>query len=127
MPEEVLRLTGSGCWDFPPLTDSEITYWETHKHLLKEKGKFLSSLHKELKQSEMKLQEIEKKMKQIPYFLRFIKKIANIETEENIEKTSTEETIQRLKIYIKNVEEDLIKTRPRMGQRATSRSSKSTS
>ena len=127
MHEEVVRLTGSGCWDFPPLTVTEITYWETHIYLLKEKGKFLSSLHKELKQSEMKLQEIEKKMKQIPYFLRFIKKIANIETEENIEKTSTEETIQRLKIYIKNVEEDLIKTRPRMGQRATSRSSKSTS
>ena len=126
MPEEVLRLTGSGCWDFPPLTDSEITYWETHRHLLKERGKFLSSLHKELKHSEIKLQEIEKKIKQIPYFLRFIKKIANVETEENIEKTSAEETIQRLKIYIKNFEEDLVKTRPKMGERATNRSSKST-
>ena len=47
MHEEVVRLTGSGCWDFPPLTVTEITYWETHIYLLKEKGKFLSSLHKE--------------------------------------------------------------------------------
>jgi len=122
MHEEVLRLTGSGCWDFPPLTDSEITYWETHIYLLKEKGKFLSSLHKELKEAEMNLEEIEKKIKQIPYFLRLIKKIANIQIEENIAKTSIEETIKRLKIHIKNVEEDLIKTRPRMGESATNRS-----
>jgi len=54
--------------------------------------------------------------------LRLIKKTANIQIEENIEKTSIEETIKRLKIYIKNVEEDLIKTRPRMGERTTSRS-----
>ena len=122
MHEEVLRLTGSGCWDFPPLTDSESTYWETHIYLLKEKGKFLSSLHKELKEAEMNLEEIEKKIKQIPYFLRLIKKIANIQIEENIAKTSIEETIKRLKIHIKNVEEDLIKTRPRMGESVTNRS-----
>ena len=122
MHEEVLRLTGSGCWDFPPLTDSEITYWETHIYLLKEKGKFLSSLHKELKEAEMNLEEIEKKIRQIPYFVRLIKKIANIQIEENIAKTSIEETIKRLKIHIKNVEEDLIKTRPRMGESATNRS-----
>ncbi len=127
MHEEVVRLTGSGCWDFPPLTVTEITYWETHIYLLKEKGKFLSSLHKELKQAEINLQEIEKKIKQIPHFLRLIKKIANIQIEENIEKRSIEETIKRLKIHIKNVEEDLIKTRPRMGESATSRSIKSTS
>jgi len=122
MHEEVVRPTGSGCWDFPPLTVTEITYWETHIYLLKEKGKFLSSLHKELKQAEMNLEEIEKKIRQIPYFLRLIKKIANIKIEENIEKTSIEEIIKRLKIHIKNVEEDLIKTRPRMGESATNRS-----
>ena len=75
----------------------------------------------------MKLEEIEKKMRQVPCFLRLIKKIANIQIEENIEKTSIEETIQRLKTYIKNVEEDLIKTRPRMGERASSHFIKSTS
>ena len=127
MHEEVVRLTGSGCWDFPPLSVTEITYWETHIYLLKEKGKFLSSLHKELKQAEMILEEIEKKIRQIPYFLRLVKKIANIQIEENIEKRSIEETIKRLKIHIKNVEEDLIKTRPRMGESATSRSIKPTS
>ena len=126
MREEVLRLTGSGCWDFPPLTDSEIAYWENHRYLLKEKGKFLSTLHKELKQAEVNLEEIEKKIKQIPYFLRLTKKAANIQIEENIEKTSIEETIRTLKIYIKNVEEDLIKIRQRMSERATSRSTEST-
>ena len=122
MHEEVVRLTGSGCWDFPPLTVTEITYGETHIYLLKEKGKFLSSLHKELNQAEMILEEIEKKIKQIPYFLRLIKKTANIQIEENIEKTSIEETITRLKSYIKILEEDLIDNHPRMGERATNRS-----
>ena len=119
MHKEGLQLTGSGCWDVPFLNASDITSSGIREYLHKYKEKFLLSLHKELNQAEENLKEIDKK---IPYFLGLIKKITNNQIEENIEKTSIEETIKRLKIYIKNVEEDLIKTRPRMGESATSRS-----
>ena len=119
MHKEGLQLTGSGCWDVPFLNAADITSSGIREYLHKYKEKFLLSLYEELNQVEENLQEIDKK---IPYFLGLIKKITNTQIEENIEKTSIEETIKRLKIYIKNVEEDLIKTRPRMGESVTSRS-----
>ena len=123
MHKEGLQLTGSGCWDVPFLNASDITSWGIREYLRKYKEKFLLSLHKELKQAEEKLQEIDKK---IPYFSRLIKKITNNQIEENIEKTSMEETITRLKSCIKILEEDLINNHPRMSERATSRSNQST-
>ena len=71
MHEEVVRLTGSGCWDVPFLNASDITSWGIREYLRKYKEKFLLSLHKELNQAEENLQEIDKK---IPYFLSLIKK-----------------------------------------------------
>ena len=120
MQKEGLRLTGSGCWDVPFLNASDITNWGIREYLRKYKEKFLLSLYKELNQAEENLQEIDKK---IPYFSRLIKKITNNQIEENIEKTSMEETIMRLKSCIKVLEEDLIDNHPRMSERATNRSS----
>ena len=123
MHKEGLQLTGSGCWDVPFLNASDITNWGIREYLRKYKEKFLLSLHKELNQAEENLQEIDKK---IPYFLSLIKKIKNNQIEENIEKTSIEETITRLKSCIKILEEDLIDNHPRMSERAASRSTEST-
>ena len=123
MHKDGLRLTGSGCWDVPFLNASDITNWGIRAYLRKYKEKLLLSLHKELNQAEKNLQEIDKK---IPYFLRLIKKITNNQIEENIERTSIEETITRLKSCIKILEEDLINNHPRVGERVTNRSNSST-
>ena len=123
MHKEGLQLTGSGCWDVPFLNASDITSSGIREYLHKYKEKFLLSLYEELNQVEENLQEIDKK---IPYFLGLIKKITNNQIEENIEKTSMEETITRLKSCIKILEEDLIDNHLRMSERATSRSTEST-
>ena len=123
MHKEGLQLTGSGCWDVPFLNASDITNWGIREYLRKYKEKFLLSLYKELNQAEENLQEIDKK---IPSFLRLRKKITNNQIEENIEKTSMEETITMLKSCIKILEEDLINNHPRVGERVTNRSNSST-
>ncbi len=120
MHKEGLQLTGSGCWDVPFLNASDITNWGIREYLREYKEKFLLSLYKELNRAEENLQEIDKK---IPYSFRLMKKITNNQIEENIEKTSMEETITRLKSCIRILEEDLIENHPGMSERATSRSS----